>query len=86
MAALFFSLEGCACVITLIMLDRCVPLSLDSDAWFDRLGLVLLLILIPCSMAGILVSAWNLVMGKRMGLHLFTLVLSLLLLGIWVCL
>lgn len=35
-------------------------------------------------MAGILASVWNLIMGNRRGLHLFTLALSLLLPGIWI--
>lgn len=71
-------------MVTLIILDRRLLLSLDSDAWFDRLGLLLLFASIPCGMAGILASVWNLIMGNRSGLHLFTLALSLLLPGIWI--
>lgn len=85
MIAMSLSAAAYACIVTFIILASCFPVSLDTNAWYDRVGMILFVASLPCSMAAVLVSVWNLAWRKRPVLHLGVLILSGLLLGGWLC-
>lgn len=86
MTALFLSIAAYACLAAFVILASCFPVSLDTNAWYDGWGMMFIVASLPCGMAAVLASVWNLAWRKRPFLHLWTLVLSGLLLAGWLCL